>query len=193
MVACGLGTTGQQNVPVCFWGLFLFGSFFVVSQKMNYVSMLSASRRMLVREIMLNVQENGFVNGQHLYITFSTKHPKIIMPDYLKEDFPDAMTIVLQYEFWDLKVDDYGFSVSLSFSRGSENLYIPFSSIMELHDPMDQFTLSLRPDFLDLPKNDDVIVNNVIKNNPQSQNTSSSISNNKNNVISIDLFRKKGE
>lgn len=164
-----------------------------MSQKMNYVSMLSASRRMLVREIMLNVQENGFVNGQHLYITFSTKHPKIIMPDYLKEDFPDAMTIVLQYEFWDLKVDDYGFSVSLSFSRGSENLYIPFSSIMELHDPMDQFTLSLRPDFLDLPKNDDVIVNNVIKNNPQSQNTSSSISNNKNNVISIDLFRKKGE
>ena len=34
---------------------------------------------------------------------------------HLTERFPDEMTIVIQNRFWDLKVDEDGFSVGLSF------------------------------------------------------------------------------
>ena len=38
---------------------------------------------------------------------------------------PEQMTIVLQFQYWDLKVTDTGFEVGLSFSDMPEKLEIP--------------------------------------------------------------------
>ena len=51
------------------------------------------------------------------------------------------MTIVLQHQFWDLKVADEAFEVGLSFSGVAERLYVPFEAITQFSDPSVQFAL----------------------------------------------------
>ena len=45
------------------------------------------------------------------------------------------MTIVLQNQFWDLKVTESGFEVGLSFDGHPETLGIPFSALKGFFDP----------------------------------------------------------
>ena len=51
------------------------------------------------------------------------------------------MTIVLQHQFWDLKVTDEAFEVGLSFGGVAERLLVPFDAIKAFADPSVQFTL----------------------------------------------------
>ena len=61
----------------------------------------------------------------------------------LLEQYPDDMTIVLQNQFWDLKVSETGFEVGLSFDDKPETLVIPFTAIKGFFDPSVQFGLQL--------------------------------------------------
>jgi hypothetical protein len=51
------------------------------------------------------------------------------------------MTIVLQYQYWDLKVSESGFEVGLSFSDIPEKLEIPFAAVRGFYDPSVNFEL----------------------------------------------------
>ena len=51
------------------------------------------------------------------------------------------MTIVLQNQFWDLKVNETSFEVGLSFDDRPEILHIPFSAILGFFDPSVEFGL----------------------------------------------------
>ena len=145
-----------------------------MNQKTNYENLLRDASINVVKQILEQVAKNGFNNKQHLYITFSVKHPNVQLSDILKEEFEDEMTIVLQYEFWDLKVDNNGFSVNLAFESSNEHIYVPFASLININDPSEDFNLNFIPNF------DDV--------KPQPQVTEKT-QNNK--VISLDLFRNK--
>lgn len=70
------------------------------------------------------------------YITFITSDTsKIQIPEYLKKKFPKQMTIVLQYQYDDLKVWENSFSVKLKFSGVEESLSITFSEILNIEMP----------------------------------------------------------
>jgi hypothetical protein len=79
--------------------------------------------------------------GNHFLITFKTDHPGVTMPDYLRERYPDTISVMLQYEFWNLEVEDDHFSVSLSFSEVREHLTIPFLAVTAFVDPFAKFQL----------------------------------------------------
>src|SRR6185312_76968 len=51
------------------------------------------------------------------------------------------MTIVLQYQFWDLQVSNDRFEVKLSFSNVPERLVVPFNAVKAFYDPSAQFGL----------------------------------------------------
>ena len=51
------------------------------------------------------------------------------------------MTIILQHQFWDLKVGDDDFEVGLSFGGVPERLNVPFEAINGFFDPSVQFGL----------------------------------------------------
>ena len=51
------------------------------------------------------------------------------------------MTIVLQHQFWDLKVTDDQFEVGLSFNGITERLVIPFVAIRRFADPSVNFDI----------------------------------------------------
>jgi hypothetical protein len=51
------------------------------------------------------------------------------------------MTIVLQYQFWDLQVFNDKFEVKLSFGSLPERLVVPFQAVKAFYDPSAQFGL----------------------------------------------------
>ena len=51
------------------------------------------------------------------------------------------MTIVLQYQFWDLQVLNDRFEVKLSFGSLPERLVVPFQAVKAFYDPSAQFGL----------------------------------------------------
>ena len=55
------------------------------------------------------------------------------------------MTIVLQYQFDELIVEDKFFSVLLSFNGRPEKLVVPFKSLLTFADPSQEFVLRFMP------------------------------------------------
>ena len=70
--------------------------------------------------------------------------PGVSIPKHLSERFPDEMTIVIQHRFWDLKVEDDGFTVGLSFGGVPSTLRVPFAAVTQFHDPAVEFALTFQ-------------------------------------------------
>jgi hypothetical protein len=87
------------------------------------------------------VQRGGLPGQHHLYIAFDTDADGVIVSKRLKEQYPEEMTIVLQYQFWDLQVTNDRFEVKLSFGSVPEKLIVPFSAVKAFYDPSAQFGL----------------------------------------------------
>ena len=51
------------------------------------------------------------------------------------------MTIVIQHQYWELKVKSEKFSVTLTFGGVPEKLTIPFSAVVDFNDPSVGFGL----------------------------------------------------
>jgi hypothetical protein len=97
--------------------------------------------RTVVRDVLKRVAKEGLPGSHHFYITFRTEEPGVEIADYLRERYPTEMTIVLQYQFWDLEVDDEGFGVSLSFNNMPERIRVPFTALKVFADPGAEFGL----------------------------------------------------
>ncbi|MDR0483706.1 MAG: ClpXP protease specificity-enhancing factor SspB [Alphaproteobacteria bacterium] len=68
------------------------------------------------------------------YISFVTQDKEVVLPEFLKESYPDTITIVLENQFENLKVAENGFFVSLSFNNKLHDLYVPFKAIINFSD-----------------------------------------------------------
>ena len=94
-------------------------------------------------KVLKNIKEYGLINNNHLYITFITNHANTEIPNWLKQKYPKEMTIVLQNQFWDLKINKNKFSVVLLFNKKKEYLSIPFNTIVKFYDPFVKFSIQL--------------------------------------------------
>ncbi|MDR3187092.1 MAG: ClpXP protease specificity-enhancing factor SspB [Holosporaceae bacterium] len=101
----------------------------------------------VVREVLSEVASNGLRGDHHFYIRFRTDHPKVKVPTFLKERHPEEVMIVIQYQFWNLKVSRDGFSVDLSFNGIHETLSVSFSALTAFVDPSVKFALQFTPSF----------------------------------------------
>ncbi len=112
-----------------------------------------AMRHVMVRAIQ-HVSEHGFPGNHHFYITFRTDHPNTVIPPRLRAQYPQEMTIVLQHQFWNLKVDEAAgeFSVGLSFGGVPSELHIPLGAVTGFADPHMRFGLQFHAEKLeDMP------------------------------------------
>jgi hypothetical protein len=110
--------------------------------KIRYDILATDALRGLIRTVLQRVQKRGLPGEHHFYITFDTKAPGSILSKRLKDQYPEEMTVVLQYQFWDLMVYDDRFEVKLSFNTIPERLVVPFASIKSFYDPSVQFGFS---------------------------------------------------
>lgn len=111
---------------------------------LRYDLMIEAALRDVVREALETAARDGLPGEHHFYITFLTKFPGVEIPDYLHKQYPEEMTIVLQFQFFGLKVQDDKLSVTLSFNNVKETLIIPIDAITTFADPSVNFALQFQ-------------------------------------------------
>ena len=111
--------------------------------KINYEKILQKNMFNVLKDVLHEIEINGLKEGHHLYITFKTINKDVALPNWLKKKFPKKMTIVIQYEYWDLKVFKEKFNISLAFNDIKAVLSIPYSSVLSFADPFANFGLKL--------------------------------------------------
>lgn len=112
-----------------------------MARSIDYGNLMHQAMRGLIRDVMQSVAEGGLPGDHHFFITLSTHHPELGMADWLRERYPDEITIVVQHWFENLVVDDNGFAITLNFGNQPEPLYIPFDAISTFVDPSVEFGL----------------------------------------------------
>ena len=107
----------------------------------RYDILAQEALRGVMRKVLAEVARTGLPGNHHFFITFLTGAPGVRVSSRLRERYPEQMTIVIQFQYWDLKVTDAGFEVGLSFSDVPEKLEIPFSAVRGFYDPSVNFEL----------------------------------------------------
>ena len=108
---------------------------------LRYEVLVERALRGVLREALSYIAEHGLPGDHHFYISFRTNDPGVDIPAQLRSRYPSEMTIVLQYQFWDLEVTEDRFEVKLSFNNIPERLVVPFSAVRAFFDPSVQFGL----------------------------------------------------
>ena len=110
----------------------------------NYKKIMNANIINILKDVLKIIDKEGIVNGHHLYITFMTNHPKVVIPSWLKEKYPNEITIIIQYEYYNLKIFKNYFSITLSFNNIKTDLKIDYDAIISFADPQANFGLKIK-------------------------------------------------
>jgi hypothetical protein len=113
----------------------------MVQDLFDYPQMVQTALRGVVREALARTAREGLRGAHHFYVTFRTHVSGVVLPDYLLDQYPEEMTIILQHQFWGLEVGDREFSVTVSFQNRPEQLTIPFAAVTSFADPSVKFGL----------------------------------------------------
>jgi len=156
-----------------------------------YDEIVQEALRAVVGRVLGEIERSGgeLPGAHHFYITFKTRAPGVSIPSHLRERFPDEMTVVLQNKFWDLTVDEDGFSVGLTFNQIPAKLDIPFAAITAFVDPAVDFGLQFQSSVAGMaPEPHDDAENDSPEQDgeqpvPESDDGS--------NVVTVDFGRKK--
>lgn len=97
----------------------------------------------VLHRALTTLANEGFTGDHHLFISFDTNHPDARLPGFLRAQYPDEITIVLQHQFEDLMVADDLFQVSLSFNGQKHRLSVPFVAVRSFADPSVNFGLQI--------------------------------------------------
>ena len=108
----------------------------------DYQLILNKNLLNVLIEILKEVEKNGLLGNNHIYITFKTNNQKTLIPDWLLKKYPDEMTIVIQHEYYHLSVNKNDFNIGLSFNNEKSDLKISFDSITSFADPSANFGLN---------------------------------------------------
>ncbi len=158
---------------------------------LRYDKMVESALRGVVRQAIQEVKDaDGLPGEHHFYITFITDYPGVKIPDYLRERYPGEMTIVLQYQFYDLFVDDEKMGVTLSFNNVPEKLEVPLAAISIFADPSVNFALQFQP----IHENEDGEDSEQHSDDSEDNDSSDDdkgLPKSGGEVVSLDNFRKK--
>jgi hypothetical protein len=106
----------------------------------RYDLLTQQALRGVIRTVLADTVQ-GPRGDHHFQITFDTVAKDVRMAPRLRAQYPQEMTIILQHQFWDLKVEEDYFEVGLSFGGITERLRVPFAAIKGFADPSVGFAL----------------------------------------------------
>jgi hypothetical protein len=150
----------------------------------RYDLLVEKALRGVIRSALQQVALNGLPGNHHFYITFDTHVEGVEIPPYLREQYKDEMTIVLQHQYYGLEVDEDKMAVTLSFNAKHERLVVPFAAVTTFADPAVNFALQLQTMSMDDGEDDDGDEPPPAGGPPKDDEP-------KGQVISLDSFRKK--
>ncbi|HTV26630.1 MAG TPA: ClpXP protease specificity-enhancing factor SspB [Xanthobacteraceae bacterium] len=105
----------------------------------RYDLLTQTALRGVMRTVLADVAKKGLPGEHHFKITFMTTAPGVRLPERVRAQYPQTMTIILQHQFWDLTVREEAFDVGLAFSGIPERLTVPFEAVSAFFDPAVQF------------------------------------------------------
>lgn len=143
--------------------------------------MQRAQRRVVYDALSLTAELKATPGDHHFYIEFLTGAFGVEMPDDLRQDYPERMTIVLQHQFEDLIVAEDRFAVTLWFKGRQARLVVPYETITSFADPSAQFGLRFHE-----PEGATAPAPKPVAANPAEQKAKDSAE-----VVKLDTFRKK--
>ena len=110
--------------------------------QINYKALIEDAMLNMVKDILKKISQSGLPKNNHFLITFFSNSKGVIIPDWMKEKYPDKMTIIIRNWFENLNVTERKFQISLNFNNTVEQLTIPFSSLELFADPSVDFAVS---------------------------------------------------
>jgi hypothetical protein len=110
-------------------------------ETIDYPALLQDALRDVVRRVLEQVAEHGLPGEHHLYIGFRTGFPGVEVPRFLRQQFPEEATVILQHQFWGLNVTPDSFSVFLAFGGSRQQIVVPFAALTAFADPSADFGL----------------------------------------------------
>jgi len=152
--------------------------------------------RGVIRKVLSEVAATGRLPGEHhFFITFLTGAPGVRISQHLKAKYPEQMTIVIQHQFWELKITETTFEIGLSFSDVPEKLFIPFNAIRGFYDPSVNFELEFDVPLADSDELPAAEITAYPVASEKSEETPAAKADDEEkkpgSVVSLDAFRKK--
>src|SRR5262245_65806262 len=99
-----------------------------MADQIRYDLLTQQALRGVLRSVLTDTAKKGLPGDHHCYISFDTRADGVRLSDRLRAQYPEEMTIILQHQFWDLKVGEEDFEVGLSFGGIPERLVVPFEA-----------------------------------------------------------------
>ena len=168
----------------------------MTDDRLRYDRMVEQALRNVVREALLCAAEHGLPGDHHFYLTFSTRFAGVRIPEYLHEQYPEEMTVVIQYQFYDLEVTEDFVGVTLSFNNTQERIVVPLSAITTFADPSVNFALQFQA--LPVPadaraeaERERLAAAGKDDDQPTAEDQATVGKDDGSNVITLDSFRKK--
>jgi hypothetical protein len=115
--------------------------------RINYQSLLNNALLSIVRNVLLQIQKDGLDLEHSFYISFRTDFAGVTLSERVKSKYPQEITIILQHQFKNLLVFDDYFTVNISFDGISEDIKVPFASLTNFIDPIENFNLEFYINF----------------------------------------------
>ena len=153
-----------------------------MNKTIDYGTLMHKAMRTLIFDVLKDVEQSGLPGEHHFFITFDTTVEGVEISEWLRERYPEEMTIVIQHWFDGLNVKEDGFDITLNFGDQPESLVVPFLAILTFVDPSVEFGLRFEQNEDDeQPK-----FSEMEKANDQEKKSSKQ----KGDVVSLDSFRK---
>ncbi len=108
-----------------------------------YDQWVNEALRSVLSRALKQLAENGPIGDHHFFINFNTTNDGVEIPGFLRAQYPEEITIVLQHQFENLIIDEHGFEVTLSFSGKKSRLCVPFDAVTSFADPSVNFGLQI--------------------------------------------------
>ena len=144
--------------------------------KINYSQILKNNMINVFKDVLKIIDKEGLTEGHHLFITFKTNYPNVKIPSWIKDKFPNEMTIVMQYEYWNFRITKNYFKITLSFNDIKSDLCIPYDSVISFADPYANFGLKL---------------NTLEGSKEKKDEKKTKVIENKNNIVDLNKYKKK--
>ena len=157
-----------------------------MTDTLDYGSLMHRAMRGLIFNVLEQVRDHGLPGNHHFFITFDTTHPDVQLADWLKDRYPEEMTVVIQHWFDNLVVREDGFSITLNFGDQPEPIQIPFDAIQTFVDPSVEFGLR----FENQDTDEDEAEADETEPSADTAETSDEAPHQEAKVVSLDQFRR---
>jgi len=168
----------------------------MINELINYSDLVDEAMHGIVKKSLKIFSLAEHRGEHHFFISFFTHCPGVTLSQKLRSKYPEEMTVVLQYQFEDLMVENDKFSVVLSFDNLKEKIEIPFKALTAFADPSVKFGLQFKHydeelDHQDNNLDEEDIVSIAIDEVEKHLTRNNAAHSEKSNIVMLDAFRKK--